>query len=65
MTTACLVFNPLKQASNPTPDVKRTLRIAIMESDDLVRELVETWLVDAGHKVETVKLPTKLNLCGS
>lgn len=40
-------------------DVKRALQIAVIESDDLVRELVETWLVDAGHKVEAVKPPLR------
>jgi DNA-binding response OmpR family regulator len=37
--------------------VKNGHRIAVVESNDLVRQLLEKWLVDAGFDVKIVKLP--------
>lgn len=34
--------------------MKHPLRIALLESDDLVRALAQAWLLDAGHEVVTV-----------
>ncbi len=38
--------------------VKSRYRVAIVESDDLIRQLVERWLVDKGHSVKAVSIKT-------
>jgi DNA-binding response OmpR family regulator len=38
--------------------VKSRYRVAIVESDDLIRQLVERWLVDEGHSVKAVSIKT-------
>jgi DNA-binding response OmpR family regulator len=35
--------------------VRRALRIALLESDDLMRELAQRWLTEAGHAVVLVE----------
>ena len=41
--------------------VRHALRIALIECNDLVRQLAQTWLVAAGHEVESVRLPLRAN----
>ncbi|WP_213957806.1 MULTISPECIES: hypothetical protein [unclassified Variovorax] len=40
--------------------MKATGRIAVIEGDDLVRELVRQWLVDAGYFVEAFSTPARM-----
>jgi DNA-binding response OmpR family regulator len=41
-------------------DMKREGRIAVVEADDLVRDLVRQWLVDAGYLVEAYSTPARM-----
>lgn len=44
--------------------MKQPLRIALLESDDLVRALAQAWLLDAGHQVVTVMSADATPLAG-
>jgi DNA-binding response OmpR family regulator len=42
-------------------EMKATRRIAVIEADELVRELVGQWLVEAGYLVDAYPSPTRLD----
>jgi DNA-binding response OmpR family regulator len=41
--------------------MKMAYRIAVIEGDDSIRELVRQWLVDAGHFVEAYSSPMRVD----
>jgi DNA-binding response OmpR family regulator len=40
--------------------MSKARRIAVIEEDELVRELLRRWLSDAGHAVEAYSAPTRI-----